>query len=351
MKGRGTSYNPNNRFIKNHYEKDNEYLEFCRWEDEPDNDTKTEYLEIFPKTIINKVESPDIGAEYSINPYQGCEHGCVYCYARGTHEYWGYSAGLDFERKILVKKKAPKLLIKELSKKTYVPKMIMISGNTDCYQPIENKLNITRQILEICYNYRNPVGIITKNSLLLRDLDILTKLNDKNLLRITLSITSLCEKTRRKLEPRTSSIKNKLQALKILSENGIAVNVNLAPIIPCINEHEIVDLVKTVAEYGAKSVMYILVRLNGHNGDLFTEWLEQYFPDRKEKVLNAIKACREGKLSENRFGIRMTGSGKRADEIKNVFSLAKNKFMPDFNYPQLNFNDFRNFSDRQLNLF
>ncbi len=351
IKGRGSLSKPQNRFIKHEHVLENEFLNYCHHEGEIPESNRTEIIEVFPKTIINKITSPDIGMDYSMNPYQGCEHGCVYCYARNSHEYWGYNAGLDFERKILVKRNAPQLLKKALSSRKYEPKLIMLSGNTDCYQPIERRLKITHELLKICLDYRNPVGIITKNALVLRDLDILKELNELKLLRITLSITSLRDSTRRVLEPRTSSVKNKLKTLETLSKNGIDVNVNMAPIIPAINDDEIFELVETVGSYGAKSVVYIIVRLAGQLGNIFESWLEAHFPDRKDKVLNILRSMRNGKLNDSRFGPRMHGEGLWADHIRALFTQAKKRFIPEHQYSNLNFEDFRPLSHGQLKLF
>ncbi len=325
-RGRGAQVNPHNRFAAQ--EQAIEHIEGID-EDIASESRRTKYIEIFPKTIVTKVNSPDLGFNWSMNPYQGCEHGCIYCYARGSHEYYGYSAGRDFEEKVLFKKNAAQLLEATFQKKSWQPDLIVLSGNTDCYQPAERKFEITRQLLQVCLKYRHPVGIITKNSLILRDLDLLTQLNEMNLLRITLSITTLNEDVRRVMEPRTASVHQRLKTLKTLSENGIQVNVNMAPIIPALTSHEIFDLVKTVGEHGANSANYILVRLNGHNGDLFTDWIKKNFPDRAAKVLNHIKETHEGTLNENRWKVRMTGKGTYATQVKDMFTLAKNKFLPN----------------------
>jgi DNA repair photolyase len=294
------------------------------------------YIEIFPKTIVTKVNSPDLGFMYSMNPYQGCEHGCIYCYARGTHEYYGYSSGRDFEETVLIKKSAPQLLEETFQKKSWKPDLIVLSGNTDCYQPAEQKFEITRKLLEICLKYRHPVGIITKNSLILRDLDIVKQLQELNLLRVTLSITTLQEDLRSKMEPRTASIKQRLKTLKTLAEAGVLVNVNMAPIIPAINSHEIFELVKTVAEHGANTASYILVRLNGHNGQLFEDWVTKNFPDRADKVLNLIKSTHNGNLSETRFKLRMRGEGNYAEQVGTMFKLAKDRFLPNVKEGEVN---------------
>ncbi len=227
-----------------------DFLEYCWKEGELAEKNKTEYLPIFPKTIVNKVTSPDVGMSYSMNPYQGCEHGCIYCYARNTHEFWGYSAGLDFERKILIKENAPYLLEEMLKTKNWKAETIVLSGNTDCYQPAEKKFEITRACLEVFLKYKHPVGIITKNTLILRDLDLLRELTKDRLIGVNISVTSLSEKTRRLLEPRTATIAKRLETIKILSENNIPVNAMLAPIIPGINSHELLQLARAVSEKG-----------------------------------------------------------------------------------------------------
>ena len=271
IKGRGAQLNVNNRFFQLSHEMRDDFLEFCQKEGEQADKNKTLYLPVFPKTIVNKVESPDVGMQYSMNAYQGCEHGCIYCYARNSHEYWGYSAGLDFERRILVKKDAPKLLETLLQKKSWKAHPIVMSGNTDCCQPAEKEFKITRQCLQVFLKYKHPVSIITKNALILRDLDLLKVLTKDKLINVSISITSLSENTRRVLEPRTATIKRRLETVKTLSENNIPVNVMLAPIIPSINSHEILFLAKTASDYGALSIGHTIVRLNGAIGEIFTD--------------------------------------------------------------------------------
>lgn len=288
---------------------------------------------------------------YSMNPYQGCEHGCIYCYARNTHEYWGYSAGLDFERKILFKRNAPELLEAKINSKNWEPINIMFSGNTDCYQPIEKKLGITRKMLEVLWKYKHPVSFITKNSLILRDLDLLKKMAKLNLVHVSISITSLSEETRRILEPRTATIKKRLETVKILSDNGIPVNVMMAPIIPAINNHEIFDMVKKVSELGALSAAYTIVRLNGAIGEIFTDWVRKTYPDRAEKILHQIEDCHGGTLNDSRFGTRMRGEGKIAEQVAMQFRLASKKFLADKCLPTLDYSLFRNDYNRQTSLF
>ena len=328
MKGRGATYNPKNKFAIADLERDNAFLEYCRFEDE-DLTIKSEYLNIYPKTIINKVPSPDVPLDYSLNPYQGCEHGCVYCYARPTHEYWGYSAGVDFESKILIKENAVSLLSNELNSKSYVPKPIMFSGNTDCYQPIEKKIGVTRNLLLKLEEFNNPVGIITKNSLVLRDLDILKRMAEKNQASVTISLTSLDENTRRALEPRTSSSYNRLKAIEIFAKNNIPVSVNLAPIIPAINDFEIPNILQSAADAGASNASFIIVRLNHVVGEIFTNWIKEYFPDRAEKVLGLVREIHGGDLGSSTFVKRMRGDGPLAKQIKDLFQIHYKKSFPN----------------------
>ncbi len=351
IKGRGAQQNTPNKFLQHIYETRAEFLEFCRIEGEEASNTKTQYIPIFPKTIVNKVTSPDVGMLYSMNPYQGCEHGCIYCYARNTHEYWGYSAGLDFEQKILVKKDAPKLLEEKLQSKSWTAKTIVLSGNTDCYQPAEKQFKITRACLELFLKYRHPVGIITKNALVLRDLEILKKLAEYNLIGVNVSVTTLLEETRRVLEPRTATIKKRLETIRILSENQIPVNAMLAPIIPGINSHEIMNLARAVSENGALSFGFTVVRLNGAIGQIFTDWIRKTLPDKADKVLNQIASCHEGTLNDNRFGIRNRGEGKIAEHIHAMIGLARRKYFTDKIFPKLNTELYNAQKDNQLKLF
>ncbi|MFK7814497.1 MAG: PA0069 family radical SAM protein [Maribacter sp.] len=351
IKGRGAQQNTSNKFFQYGHETRDDFLEFCRIEGEEADNNKTKYIPIFPKTIVNKVTSPDIGMSHSMNPYQGCEHGCIYCYARNTHEFWGYSAGLDFERKILIKKDAPKLLEAKLKSKRWQASTIVLSGNTDCYQPAEKKFRITRACLEVFLKYRHPVGIITKNSLILRDLDILKELAKNQLIGVNISITSLSEETRRILEPRTTTTKKRLETIRILSENGIPVNAMLAPIIPGINSHEIMNLAKAVSDNGALSFAFTVVRLNGAIGQIFTDWIHKALPDKAEKVLHQIEACHGGNLNDSRFGIRGRGEGKIAKQIHDLVRLAKHMYFKDKVFPKLNYDLHEQFKDGQMRLF
>lgn len=351
IKGRGAQLNTHNRFLKEEHIFRDDFLNYCYIENEKVTTNKTSYLEIFPKTILNKVNSPDIGFGYSMNPYQGCEHGCIYCYARNSHEFWGYSAGLDFERKILYKSNAPELLEKKLKSKNWIAQNIMLSGNTDCYQPIEKKLEITRKILKVFLKLKHPVSIITKNALILRDLDLLKQLAELNLVTVSISITSASEETKRILEPRTTSIKKRFETVKILSANNIPINVMMAPIIPAINSHELLNLAKKASYNGANSIGFTLVRLNGAIGRIFKDWVLKMYPDRVSKILHQIEDCHNGKLNDSRFGTRMRGEGKIAEQISMQFKLAKKLYFKDTLKPKLNYSHFSKEKVYQTSLF
>lgn len=341
IKGQGAQRNVKNRFEQYSYEPED-------WEIEK---TNTQIIEVFPKTIVNVVKSPDLPMEYSLNPYQGCEHGCSYCYARPTHEYWGFSAGIDFERKIMVKKNAPELLEKFFKKRNYIPKTIMLSGNTDCYQPIERELEITRKILEVCLAYRHPVSILSKNALVLRDLDLFIKMNELNLISVALSIPTMNEDLRRKMEPRTSSAIKKLEALKILKENNIPTGAMIAPIIPGLNSDETLNTIKEISETGADWFGYTLIRLNDTVEPVFVKWLETSFPDRKDKIISLIKQMRGGNLGEKRYFERYKGEGSIAEMIHNTIEIGRNKYFRDRKMVELSAAHFSGSKTQQLKLF
>ena len=317
FKGRGAQINPHNKFVNNIYLK--EYAEgIDEWEEA---DKKTTFILENSKSIVNKVTSPDVGMAYSLNPYQGCEHGCTYCYARNAHQYWGYSPGLDFERKIIVKKDAPYLFKKFLERKDWDASTISLSGNTDCYQPAERKFKITRQLLEIALAYKQPIGLITKNALILRDIDLLQEMAKLDLCMVYVSINSLNEQLRQKMEPRTTTSKQRLKVVEELSKAGIPVGVMVAPLVPGLSDHEIPAVLKAVASAGAIKAGYTVVRLNGAVGELFEDWLKKNYPDRFEKVFNAIKSCHGGNINDSRFGNRIQGDGNIAKIISESFKL------------------------------
>ena len=347
LKGRGAQINPANKFY-NEIRPSNPIL-FPGESDKPR--VSTQYLFVDAKTILNKVDSPDVPGDYSINPYQGCEHGCVYCYARNTHPYWGFSAGLDFESKIMVKQNAPELLDKALSAKSWNATPIMMSGNTDCYQPIERKTMITRKCLEVFWKHRHPVTLVTKNNLILRDLDIIKNLAIHKLVAVAVSINTLDDALRQKLEPRTSSINKRIQLVRQLSQHGIPVVVLAAPIIPGLNDHDILPLVKKLAEAGAKTVKQIVVRLNGDIAEIFTDWLGRNYPDREKKVLNKVKSLHNGKLNNSNYGDRMKGSGLIADIIHQQFDLARRLYLMDNTPVQYDLELYEMMKKKQLSLF
>ncbi|MGO4877654.1 PA0069 family radical SAM protein [Pedobacter psychrotolerans] len=317
FRGRGAQLNPHNKFLKDVYVKEHDE----GIDDWKETDRKTTFVFENSKTIVNKVDSPDVGMAYSLNPYQGCEHGCTYCYARNSHQYWGYSAGLDFERKIIVKKDAPTLFKKFLEKKGWDAATISLSGNTDCYQPAERKFKLTRQLLEIALEYKQPIGMITKNALILRDLDILQEMARQNLCMVYVSINSLNETLRQLMEPRTTTAKQRLKVVDQLSKAGIPVGVMVAPLVPGLSDHEIPKILKSVADAGAVKAGYTIVRLNGAIGQIFEDWLHKNFPDRFDKVWHMIQSCHGGNVNDSRFGDRMRGDGNIAKMIKDNFKL------------------------------
>ena len=349
LKGRGAQIQTQNRFLRQ--EVTTEHSEGL---DEPLlTDSRTRIFIEQPKKLVNKISSPDLYNMNSANPYQGCEHGCIYCYARNTHNYYGFSAGLDFERNIIVKPTAPALLRKYFENPNYNVDSVMFSGNTDCYQPLERRYKITRSMLEVCLEFKNPVGIITKNSLILRDLDILKALAADNLVHVMISVTSLRDELRLLLEPRTSTYKNRLEVIETLSRNNIPIGVMIAPVIPGLTSEEIPRIMEAIAGKGALTAAYTIVRLNGEVKNVFHDWLNKNLPAAADKIWNQISACHGGQVNDSRFGTRMSGEGKIAESIRQLFTMAKNKFfagrqMPDYDYSKFR----RPLKDgAQLNLF
>ena len=315
IKGRGASWNPQNRF---------ETLEYIRDEEAPRDDgmPRTVYLRDPTRTLIVTNDSPDVGFEASINPYRGCEHGCIYCFARPTHEYLGMSAGLDFETKIFVKEDAPELLREELNAKSWQPKTIAISGVTDPYQPVERRLELTRRCLGVLAEFRNPVAIITKSQLVARDADHLAELARFEAARVFVSITTLDPKLANTMEPRASTPELRLDAIARLSAAGVPVGVMVAPVVPAITDHEIPAILKAAREAGARWAGFVVLRLPWAVAPLVERWLEEHFPDRKEKVLNRVRDLRGGKLYDAKWGVRGTGEGVFADQISSLFEAS-----------------------------
>lgn len=344
IKGRGSSFNPANRFDKIDFIPDEE---FYKDETKP----KTEFFKDTAKTIIAYNSSPDINFEASINPYRGCEHGCVYCYARPNHEHLGLSAGLDFETKIFVKENAPELLKKELSSKKWKPQTIAMSGVTDAYQPCEKHFEITRRCLQVLNEFSNPVGIVTKNHMVTRDIDILKELAEINAAIVMISITTLDSTLARLMEPRTSQPELRLKAIKQLTENGIPVGVLVAPVIPGLTDHEIPQIIEKAVEAGAKYAGYVMLRLPFGVKDIFTNWLEQHYPGKKSKVLNRVMSVRDGKLYVPEFFNRQKGEGIFAEQVAKMFEIACRKNGIDKNRVNLSTDKFNNPYKKQLELF
>jgi DNA repair photolyase len=321
--GRGASWSPANRFEKMHVDLTDVDVVDADPEEEEKPRRVTQYFRDNTKTIIARNQSPDVGFETSINPYRGCEHGCIYCFARPTHEYLGFSAGLDFESRIMVKPDAPRLLEAELSSPKWKPQLLMMSGVTDCYQPVERKLRITRGCLEVLAKFRNPVGILTKNRLVTRDIDVLTELARHRAAVVNLSVTTLDSKLQRILEPRTSPPAARLDAVAQLRAAKIPVGVMVAPVIPGINDHEIPAIVAACAKAGAQFAGHVLLRLPWAVAPLFEHWLDEHFPERKAKVLERVRATRGGeKLYDSRWRKRQTGEGIFAEQIQNMFEVS-----------------------------
>ncbi len=342
---RGAPANPANRFETIRLEPD------ADWNPEEDPLPRTQFIVDHSQTAIAYNDSPDVGFHASLNPYRGCEHGCIYCYARPTHEFLGFSSGLDFETKIMVKLKAPELLRTELAAPKWKPQVIVMSGVTDCYQPVERKLKLTRRCLEVLLEFRNPVAIITKNFLVTRDADVLSELAKFSCAGVCLSVTTLDNDLRKVMEPRTSPPQARLNAIRKLADAGVPVSVNVAPVIPGLTDHEMPAILKAAREAGATVAGFTVLRLPYSNAPLFEKWLETHFPDRKDKVLNRIKAMRGGKLYDAQWGKRMRGEGIFADQIEAMFDVARRKAGFKDDDRELSTASFRHPGGTQLQLF
>jgi DNA repair photolyase len=347
IKGRGAAHNPTNRFEEISLEADVDAMQHDGEEARPPG---TKFFRDATQTFITRNNSPDVGFETSINPYRGCEHGCIYCFARPTHEYLGFSAGLDFESKIMVKEDGPELLRKELSSPKWHPQTIVMSGVTDCYQPIERKFRVTRRCLEVLNEFKNPVAIITKNFLVTRDIDLLAELAAHDAAMVNISITTLDASLTPKLEPRAALPELRLEAVRQLSRAGVPVNVMVAPVIPCITDHEMPKIIEAAAEAGAISAAYVPVRLPWAVAPLFENWVERHFPDRKEKVLNRIREIRGGKLNDPNFGSRMIARGIFGEQMDKIFEVACRKVGFPKRKVELSTKSFRRPSGPQLTL-
>lgn len=345
IKGRGSAHNPRNRFRKTHLEYDVD--EETGILERPD----TQLFKDHTSEIISTNDSPDISFDVSLNPYRGCEHGCVYCYARPTHEYLGLSPGLDFESKIFVKYDAPKLLREKFSKKNWQPQTLIMSGVTDPYQPIEKKLGITRGCVEVFAECNHPLVIITKNYRVTRDIDLLSKLAEIGAAKVVISITSLDKTITDTMEPRTSRPNRRLKAVRELSGAGIPVQVNIAPLIPGLTDEELVPIMEASAESGAKSVAVVPLRLPLAVKDLFIKWLEDHYPDRKKKVLNRIRNMKDGTLNRYRFGERFNIEGPYAEQIRQLLKIHTKRLGLNREKKPLETKHFRRPETDQLRLF
>ena len=325
-KGRGSQINPINRFTRIEFAEDVEHLEHDEDARDQRRALRTEYLADDARSIISENDSPDIPFRYSLNVYRGCAHGCSYCFARPTHEYYGLSAGLDFESKIFVKEKAPELFRDWLVRDGYQAETVTISGVTDCYQPIERKLELTRRCLAVALEARQPMAVVTKNALVTRDIDLFAEMARLRIVSVALSITTLDQSLSRAMEPRTSSPDAKLRAVEQLAAAGIRTHVLIAPVIPGLTDHEIPAILERAKNAGATSAGYILLRLPLTVEPVFMEWLQRTQPDRASKVESRIRATRGGKLYESGFGVRMKGRGEIAEQIKRTFNVFSRRY-------------------------
>jgi DNA repair photolyase len=333
IRGRGASWNPPNRFERLHVDR-------SEWLDPDDPPPETVLLEDATRSILSRNDSPDVGFDVGLNPYRGCSHGCAYCYARPMHEYLGFSAGLDFETRILVKRRAPDLLREALSSPRWTPQVIGLSGATDAYQPAERRLRITRRCLEILAELRNPVAIVTKSYLVTRDVDLLSELAQHRAVAVVLSVTSLRNLIHRAMEPRASSPARRLGAIRVLAQAGIPVGVNVAPVVPGLTDHEMPEILEAAADAGASFASYIVLRLPHGVKEIFSDWLGRHFPDRKDKVLNRVRDLRGGRLYDADFAVRGRGAGPWAEQIANLFRIHRDRFGLD-RPPELSMDSFR----------
>lgn len=344
FRGRGVPSNPANRFAATTSERFEDY--------DPSEDPapRTQFIPDASVSLITYNDSPDIPFTASLNVYRGCEHGCAYCYARPYHEYLGFSPGLDFETKIVVKYQAPELLRQELASPKWKPQALAMSGVTDCYQPVERKLQLTRRVLEVLLEFRNPVGIVTKNHLVTRDVDLLAQLAKFNAAMVYVSITTLDAELTPKLEPRASLPKLRIAAIQTLHEAGVPVGVLLAPMIPGLNDHELPRILEAAAAAGAQSAGMIPLRLPFAVKDIFSDWLTRHFPDRKDNVLNRLRSLQGGRLNQAEFGSRMRGQGIWAEQLRQMFDVAARKAGLNRRDTELSTAHFRRPSGAQLAL-
>jgi DNA repair photolyase len=353
LTGRGSQIHPPNRFERLRVDEDLEHLEHDEEGASGPRRVPTEYFVDDSQSILSENDSPDIFFRYSLNPYRGCAHGCAYCYARPSHEYLGLNAGLDFESKILVKLRAPALLRDRLADKSWVPEPIMLSGVTDCYQPAERTFQLTRQCLEVAWEARQPMCIVTKNALVTRDVDILAEMAAHRLVHVAISVTTREASLARVMEPRTSHPEARLRAIRELSAAGVPTAVMVAPVIPGLNDSEIPALLEVARESGAQAANYVLLRLPLTVRPVFLEWLERARPLERERIESRIQATREGAWNSAEFGRRMRGTGAIADQIRQTFHVFARRHGLDRKLPELDTSHFRppRSSSGQLHLF
>jgi DNA repair photolyase len=352
-KGRGANVQPANPYLAVRLEDDFEHVEgdedFLAELARP----TTQYLPDESQSIVAENESPDVGFRYSVNPYRGCAHGCSYCYARPTHEYLGYSAGLDFETQVLVKHRAAELLRAWLSRPSWKPETIAFSGVTDCYQPAERQFQLTRGCLAIAAECHQPIGIITKNALVTRDIDLLSGLVAHRAARVYISITTLDAKLARIMEPRTSSPEARLRAVRELNAAGVPAHLMLAPVIPGLNDSEIPAILEAARDAGARAAHYTLLRLPTTVEEVFLDWLRRSYPDGAARIESLVRSTRAGRLSDSKFGRRHRGTGNVAELIADTFHVWVKKVGLDGDLPPLNADDFQppHVESGQLRLF
>jgi len=338
LPGRGATTNPPNRYEPLHLELDPDPDVDV---DHDTHDTATLFYRDASRTVLAENDSPDVGFRFSLNPYRGCEHGCAYCYARPSHEYLGFSAGLDFERRIMVKEDAPALLRKELAAPRWQPQVVALSGNTDCYQPVERRLQITRRCLEVFAEFRNHVSAITKSALVARDADLFAELARHDAAHVLFSVTTLDPELARRLEPRAARPDRRLEAMATVAAAGVPVGVMIGPVIPGLNDAEIPRILAAAARAGAQSASWVLVRLAKPLDELFDAWLATHYPERRERVLARIRDTRGGQISDARFFRRQRGQGEYADQIASLFEIAARKYGLDRRLPSLETDAFR----------
>ncbi len=347
IRGRGTQAAPPNRFERAAFEPEAE----SGFDDELAPDPRTRFLRDDTRSALARNQSPDVGFDVSINPYRGCEHGCVYCYARPSHEYLGFSAGLDFETKIVVKHDLPELLRAQLARPSWKPQVVAISGVTDCYQPVERKLRLTRRCLEVLADFRNPCSIITKSRMVARDADLLQELARHYAVSVTVSLTTLDPDVARRMEPRAAQPRSRLAAVESLARAGVPVGVNLAPIVPALTDHEIPALLAAASGAGAQWAGWVMLRLPYAVKELFAKWLADHFPERRDKILRRVESVRDGKLYQHEFGVRQRGTGIFAQQIAELVSLGRKRHGLAERGPELSTAAFRKPGGSQQSLF